>query len=117
MGTVIVLGDREDPHVAKVMSQIENLREHACVVMGVGDNFGLVAFDLTLDAPRLRLDDHWFEPGDIVSVWDRARSSMPILEDETWQYVFRERKAFVESFQAFAPAARWMNPLSSSVLA
>jgi len=56
-------------------------------------------------------------PGDIVAVWDRARSSTPILEDEAWQYVFRERKAFIESLQAFANTRRWMNPLQSSFLA
>jgi glutathione synthase/RimK-type ligase-like ATP-grasp enzyme len=116
MGIVVILGDADDLHVTAVTKHLELLR-HDSLVTGIGENFGLAAFDLTSDVARIRLDNNWLLRDDITAVWDRARSSIPILEDEAWQYAFRERKAFIESLHAFATAARWMNPLQSSVLA
>ena len=115
---VLLIGDDDDPHLAAVSAELDG-RGINHLTLGVNSNFGLVAaaLDESAAAPRLRLDAGDVRLDEITGVLDRGRSSMPILTDERWQYVFRERKAFLEALAALAPVARWLNPPGAAVRA
>jgi glutathione synthase/RimK-type ligase-like ATP-grasp enzyme len=115
---VVLIGDDDDPHVVAVGAALER-RGVAQVTIGVNANFGLVAAMLAGDrvAPVLRLDGAMVPLDDVVGVLDRGRSSVPVLTDERWQYVFRERKAFLEALPALARRARWLNDPAAAVCA
>jgi glutathione synthase/RimK-type ligase-like ATP-grasp enzyme len=114
---VLLLGDDDDAHLSAVRDYLHS-QDIDPLIVGVGSNFGLVAAKLDpAGEPELYLGGRTLAGESITSVWDRSRSSVPILTDENWQYAFRERKAFLESIYAIAPQARWMNPLHGAVTA
>jgi glutathione synthase/RimK-type ligase-like ATP-grasp enzyme len=110
----ILLGDPEDLHLTAIASRLDELGAEYLVV-GLSDNFGLVSSRVACGEPPLELSlaGRRVTANSIRSVLDRSRSSMPILTDESWQYAFRERKAFLDSLAFLARDARWMNPLAS----
>lgn len=112
---VLLLGDDDDPHLAAVAPKLLD-RGVEPLWIGIGSNFQLVSASIDgLGVSRLWLDGRPVPIRDVVAIWDRARSSMPIVRDESWQYVFRERKAFFEALPALLPGARWMNSPASAV--
>lgn len=114
--TCLILGDRTDPHVESVGAK---LATHGVpyTVLGVGPEFPVVTARLSGSDCGLLVDDRGLDCLSVGSVWDRARSSQPIVCEEEWQYVFRERKAFLEGLPSLLSRSAWMNPIGSTATA
>jgi glutathione synthase/RimK-type ligase-like ATP-grasp enzyme len=115
---VILIGDDDDPHIVAVGAALKG-RDVACMTVGANANFGLVTARLGGGrvTPVLDMDGTAVPLDAVVGVLDRGRSSFPVLTDEGWQYVFRERKAFLEALPALAPRARWLNDPAGAIRA